>query len=169
LASESSQTEPKKKSRRLYAVFVAVALLVAVFSSYRILGSHVEPITGPGPIDIEVTADKPFYLQGEEVNFTIYVNNPQDWPVEHPFNVNYQMGNESVDTCIDYVPGLQPSFPAHSRTMFGTFPWILESESGSNITLLEPGNYTFTVSFGGRVDYGDSGNCTFEVRLNPET
>jgi hypothetical protein len=115
---------------------------------------------GPGPVEIELTTDKPFYLQGEEVNFTITVNNPQDWPVPYPNVVEYRIGNQSVWQFMT-LPLLVPLFPAHSGTLYATC---------SVTPLFGPmplGNYTLNVSFSGPVDWGSGGNCTFEIRPNP--
>ena len=130
---------------------------------------------GPGPISIEVTTDKVFYLQGEEVNFTIYVNNPQDWPVECPWGVDYAIEKDGliidgVSVNIDFAPDRIPTFPSHSRTLYGNM-WHWDQNMYVNKTFprvqVQPGNYTLTVSFYGRVDYGNSGNCTFEIKSKP--
>jgi hypothetical protein len=121
------------------------------------------------PVDIEVVADKLFYVQGEEANFTIYVNNPQNWSVPEPDGVTHEMNRTGSfvfdgSVCIDFVPGIVPTFPAHSRTLYETRVWDGKVGSGDNRTLAPPGTYTYTVSFCGQVDYGNSGNCTFEIR-----
>jgi hypothetical protein len=115
---------------------------------------------GPGPVEIEVTTDKPFYLQGELINFTIYINNPQDWPVPIPNLVTYKIREDDRivdDTSMnaDFFPGTNNTLPAHSR---GPSPYHWNSGS------VPPGNYTLTVTFYGLVNYGEGGNCTFEIR-----
>ena len=158
------------KRTALAIVLVASTLLVVVvgvviFQMYVAAQDNY----GPGPIDIEVVADKPFYLQGEEVNFTVYVNNPQDWCVPEPSGVIYEMYRNSTfifggDKHIDFVPDKIPVFAAHSRILFETWSWDQKVGSGDNRTVAPPGNYTLTVRFGGQMDYGNSGNCTFEIR-----
>ena len=122
---ESSQTEPKKRSRRFYIILSAAVLLLIIIGVVCV--DCVNRTTyGPGPIEIEVTAYKPFYLQGEEVNFTIYVNNPQNWPVAYPTSIIYIIEKDSV-----YVADLgggqiswtipMPTFSPHSKTLFQPF------------------------------------------------
>jgi hypothetical protein len=172
LTVPNSQTEPKKKSRRFYMLLVSAVLLVAVMVGiviFRMPGIG-QPSYDPGPVDIEVVADKSFYLQGEEVNFTVYVSNPQDWSVPEPSGVIYEMYRNSAfifggDKHIDFVPDKIPVFAAHSRILFETWSWDGKVGSGDNRTVAPPGNYMFTVRFGGLIDYGNSGNCTFEIRL----
>jgi hypothetical protein len=174
LNSGDLQTEHKKKSRLFYLVLVAAVLLIAVivgvviFEFFNIGNTRY----GPGPVEIEVTTDKSFYLQGEEVNFTITVNNPQDWPVPHPLQISYQI--ERNDKFVDGVtimvtPAGSPTFPAHSRTLYDTYVWDQKTGPGSKRTQVPLGNYTFSVSFGRPVDYGSGGNCTFEIRPNPQS
>ena len=174
MKSGDSQTNPKKKSRRFYLVLVAAVLLIAVIVSAVILEFFNIGNTryGPGPVEIEATTDKSFYLQGEEVNFTITVNNPQDWPVSHPLQISYQI--ERNDKFVDGVtimvtPADAPAFPAHSGTLYDTYVWDQKTGIGNNRTQVPLGNYTFTVSFGGPVDYGGGGNCTFEIQPNPQS
>jgi hypothetical protein len=165
LNSGDSQTEPKKRSRRFYLVLVAVILLieavvgVAVFEFSDIGNIHY----GPGPVYIdEVTTDRPYYLQGEEVNLTVTVNNPQDWPVPEPSYVGYaiEKGGLFIEQCgvfIDYAMPI-PTFPAHSRTLY--------SPPAYGKPKVRPGNYTLIVSFDGGSNKV-SGNCTLEIRPNP--
>ena len=173
LNKRDSQTEPKKKSRRFYLSLIAAVLLLAVIVGVVIfeLSNIGQTNQGPGPIDIEVVADKPFYLRGEQVSFTIYVNNPQNWSVPEPLGVSYEMNRNG-----DFVFGVskninfgdkQPSFPPHSRTLYETRVWDGKVGPSDNRTLAPTGSYTYTVAFDGPVDYGNSGNCTLEVRLNP--
>lgn len=174
MTNENPQTEPKKKSRRFYIILAATVLLLALIIGVVIFEwSNVGQTSyGPGPVDIEVTADKPFYLQGEEVNFTIYVSNQQELPVREPSRVTYRMekdGGEifNTDINIDFVPDHTPSFHPHSKTLYGTHVWDQKVGSGGNWTFAQTGNYTFSVLFHGATDYGIGGNCTFEVRINP--
>jgi hypothetical protein len=172
LAGAGKQVEPKKKSRRFYLVLVAAVLLIAVIVGVVIfeffnIGNIRD---GPGPVYIdEVTTDKPYYLQGEEVNFTVTVNNPQDWPVQYPNVVEYRIGNESLTKQITLASPV-PSFPAQSRTLYDTYFWdqkVHLNDLNHTLVPAPPGNYTLNVSFGGPVDYGSGGNCTFEIRPTP--
>jgi len=152
------QVEPKKRSRRFYVILTAAILTLAIIIGVVIFewSNLGQTSYGPGPVDIEVTTDKLFYLQGEEVNFTVTVNNPQDWPVQYPNVVEYRIGNESLTKQITLASPV-PSFPAQSRMLYDTYFW----------GPAPPGNYTLNVSFGGPVDYGSGGNCTFEIRPTP--
>jgi hypothetical protein len=167
--SGDSQTEPKKKSRRFYVVLVAAVLLIAVIVGVVILelSSIGNTRYGPGPVEIEVTPDKPSYLQGEEVQFSICVNNEQNWRVIYPNTVTYRIGEDWALTIEGDYGSFVEYFPAHSRTLYRTYVW--NQPIGENSTLAQPGNYTFIVSFEGPVNYGNSGNCTFEIRPNPQS
>ena len=130
LTSAGKQIEPKKRSKRFYAILVAAILTLAIMVGVVIfeLSNVGQTSYGPGPVDIEVIADKPFFLQGEEVNFTMHVNNPQDWPVPYPLQITYQIerDNHSVDGVTIFVnpaPGSISTFPAHSRTLYDTYVW----------------------------------------------
>jgi len=168
LGTAEPQTEPKRKSRRFYLVLAAAVLLIATISIAVFLGLF-QTNYGIGPVDIEVTPNKPVYLQGEEVNFTIYVNNPHDWPVAYPFQVAYRIekGNVPVDSAIlsiDFAAGRIPTFPAHSNTTYCPIsPWNQKTYDNETWVQVEPGNYTFTVSLKGP-SFDNSGNCTFEIR-----
>lgn len=169
MAVLNSQTEPGKKSRRFYIILGATILLTVLIAS--IVAFQLSNINqtnyGPGPIVIEVTADKPSYSKSEEINFTIYVNNPQDWPVLEPLRVTYRMekdGGEIFEADVDILVGdYTPSFPPHSRTLYTTRVWDQKLGSDSNFTNAEAGNYSFKVLFL-PAEYSNGGNCTFEIR-----
>ncbi len=167
-----SQTEPKKKPRRVHLVLIAAVLLIAVIIDAVFLGLPYMDQTsyGSGPVDIEVTPDKPFYLQGEEVNFTIYVNNPHNWSVTYPNSVRYILEKDGLYVAslgggqINY-PAPFPMFPPHSKIAYREFlmPWNQKTDLNGTLVQAEPGNYTFIVSLTGP-SFDDSGNCTFEIR-----
>jgi hypothetical protein len=156
---------------RLQAIVFVVIITASIAVAVAAYAFNIGNIRyGPGPVEIELTTDKPFYLQGEEVNFTITVNNPQDWPVPYPNVINYQI--ERNDQIVDDVTAQvtlagSPTFPAHSRTLYDTYVWDQKAGLGNNRTQVPLGNYTLNVSFGGPVDYGIGGNYTFEIRPNP--
>ena len=157
--------EPVKKSKRVYAIIVAALLIVAALSVAVYALTSPAP-TGPGPVKIEITTDKTSYVQGEQVHFSVYVNNTQNWRVPKPFTISFQIGNYSSQTvCIDYT-NPPPTFPAHSRTFFFSHDWNPQTGSGNNHTFVEPGFYTLTVTLDGSVDYGGPANCTFEIKPN---
>ena len=144
-------------------------LLIAIISLFVFLGLF-QTNYGIGAVDIEVTPDKPFYLQGEEVNFTIYVGNPHNWSVAYPCSVRYMIEKDGVD--IASLGGGQimysaphPTFHPHSKTLYREFlmPWNQKTNLNKTRVQVEPGNYTFTVSLEGP-SFDNSGNCTFEIR-----
>ena len=168
--SEDSQTESKKKSRHFFLVLVTTVLFLAIISGVVFLTYLGRTNYGPGPVDIEVTTDKPFYLQGETVFFVIYVNNPQDWPVAHPDYAEYEIEKDgepitytnSVDIC--FGADMIPTFPAHARTSYSPpLLWNQKTRVNETYVQVHPGNYTLIMtvkSFG----YEASGNYTFEIR-----
>jgi hypothetical protein len=176
LTGADSQIQPKKRSRRFYVILLAAVLLsvetvgVAIFE-FSISGKIYY---GPGPVEIEVTTDKPYYLQGEKVNFVIIVNNPQDWPVMAPLEVGYAIEKDGLIlgapiVCIDYGMYDVPTFPAHSRTLYNPplQAWDQKMDVNGTRVQVQSGNYTLTVSLGGYY-YNDSANCTFEIRQNQQ-
>jgi len=175
LTGAGNQIEPKKRSRRFYLILIATVLSLAIIVGVVVfeLSNVGQTSYGPGPVEIEVTTDKPFYLQGEEVYFVIYVNNPQDWPVPYPNFPGYRIEKDGLNieeggVNIDYVMPI-PTFPAHSRTLFNpNLHWNQKMDLNGTLVQVQPGNYTLTVYFNpGLVDYGDGGNCTFEIRPTP--
>jgi len=125
---------------------------------------------GLGPFEIEVASEKQVYLHGEEVNFIIYVNNPQDWTVLYPNSVLYIVEKDSVYVAslgggqINYAAP-SPRFPSHSKTLYGDFliQWNQKTNPNGTMVQVQQGNYTLTVSLSG-YGYNESGNCTFEIR-----
>ena len=85
MTDESCQPEPKKLSRRYYLI-VATVLLISIVVGVVIfmMFNNIEAYYGPGPVEIDVIPNKLVFAQGEDVNLTIYVNNPQDWPALSP-------------------------------------------------------------------------------------
>lgn len=168
MSTAEPQTEPKRKHRRLYLVLAATVLLIAIISIVVFSGLF-QTNYGIGPVDIEVAPDKPFYMQGEEVNFTIYVYNPHDWAVAYPYRVAYRIerGNVPVDGAIlniDFAVGRIPTFPANSNTSYSSIsPWNQKTYVNETWVQVEPGNYTATFSLKGP-SFDNSGNCTFEIR-----
>ena len=169
MANGSSQTEPKKRSRRFYIVVIAAVLLLAGIIGVVLLDYMGRVSYGPGPVEIEVTTEKPFYLQGEEVYFVIYVNNPQDWPVPHPDFAEYQIEKSGLlidggSVYIEFPAGRIPTFPAHSRTPYSPLLlWKQKTDLNETRVQVQPGNYTLTVTIQG-FGYRSSGNYTFEIQ-----
>jgi hypothetical protein len=160
------KAKPKKKFKRIHTIIIVAVLLIAALSYAVYTLTYTVP-NGPGPVEIEVLTDKPSYVQGENITFSIYVNNPHDWRVPYPSLVTYQIGNESTGVNIDYTLPY-PSFPAHSRTFFENYSWNQMVGSASNRMLVEPGNYTLTVTLNGSVDYGTPKNFSFEIKPNAQ-
>lgn len=149
-----------KKSKRTYVILAVVVLCLAVVFAYRLTSL---PLTGPGPVDIEIETDKQSYLPGVEIQFRIYVKNPRVWNVPYPSSITYKIGDEGVTKHIT-LTNPPPTFPALSRTLYDTYVWDQKTGPGGNRTQVPLGNYTLTVNFGGPVDYGNGGSCTIEIR-----
>ncbi len=162
-----------QKPRRLY-VILAVAILLAILTGAIAVNWYISQNSyGPGPVDMEVTLDKPFYLQNENVTISIYVTNPQDWPVPKP---SYQwhriekdgIGYDGYGLHIDYAADSIPTFPAHTRTLYTTIVWDQKTTGmASNQTFANPGNYTLTVTLTGYGYDVNSGNLTIQIRPTP--
>ena len=154
------EVKPKKKFKRIYTIAVLAVLIILVFS-FIVYSLNSGPI-GPGPVEIQIIADKPCYMQGETVHFSIYINNTHDWRVVKPSLIEYTIGNSGTSLNINYAKA--DYFAAHSRTLFNTYQWNQKIGHGSNQTFVAPGNYTLSVSLEGPVDYGPAENCPFQIK-----
>lgn len=146
----------QNKKTILKVIIVAISLTLLISLAF------LTTYTGPGPVEIEITSDKPSYLLGENITFSIYVNNPHDWQVEKPSQIICTLANMSRVSNVDYA--YRVVFPAHSRTYLDMYWWDQREGLAGNRTLVQPGNYTLTVSLGGPVDYGEPGNCTVTIK-----
>jgi len=157
----------QRRPKRFYVILATAVTLAAVIGAASLNWYFNQDRYGPGPVDIEVTTDKSFYMLGENVTAEIYVTNPQDWPVPHP---NFDgTGIEKDGTIIeggglhiDFGPNI-PTFPPHSKTLYKTYHWDQKTGIVSNRTLVQPGNYTLIVDLSG-YGYDSSTNCTIEIR-----
>ena len=80
-------------SRRVYVVLALVVLGLAMALVFRLASP---PVTGEGPVNIEIETDKQSYLPGEEVQFQVFVYNPRFWHVPYPSMVEYRIGDEGL-------------------------------------------------------------------------
>jgi len=149
-----------QKSRRVYVVLALVVLGLAMALVFRLTSP---PVTGTGPVNIEIETDKQSYLPGVEVQFRVYVYNPRFWHVPYPSMVEYRIGNEGLTRQMT-LTSPPPTFVPWSRVLYDTYVWDQKAGTGGNRTQVQPGNYTLTVSFGGPVDYGKGGSCAIEIR-----
>jgi hypothetical protein len=173
LIGAEPQGKPQRKTKRFYAILALAVLLITI-----LLGTLIYKLTianrvsfGPGPVEIEVTTDKPIYLQGEEINFTVYVTNPHEWQVPYPNSVFNTIEKNGSYVCnlgigqIDYIAGNLATFkPDSKKAYIENLPWNQRISQNGTLVQVEPGKYTLTVEFSGAVDYGNDGNCTFEIR-----
>jgi hypothetical protein len=157
-----------RRSILLFLVVVAAFILIAIILSAVFLN---QTGYGPGPVVIEVTANKSVYLQGEEVNFNIYVDNPHDWSVPYPSSVSYTIEKdgphsdcfeETIYMTYDEIPMFNPNTRTAYREL--SMHWNQKLHVDGELVQAEPGKYTLTISFDGLVDYGNSGNYTFEIK-----
>lgn len=148
--------------RKVKIIILVVILSFAVvggFLIYKLSSSNQN--YGSGPVYIELSPDKATYQQGENVTITVYVNNPQDWPVPYPSRVTYQQADWACIKNVDFASNSIPTFPAHSRTLYEVYVW---DQKLSNRTYAPSGNYTITASFEGLVNYGNNATCTIEIK-----
>ncbi len=161
------------KSKRFYAVLAVAILLVILTGAIAVNWYISQNSYGPGPVEMEVTLDKPFYVQNENVTILIYVTNPQDWPVPKPSYQWYRIerggiGYDGYGLHIDVAANQIPSFPAHTKTLYTTIVWDQKTTGmASNRTFVDPGIYTLTVTLTGYGYDANSGNITIPIYPNP--
>lgn len=170
-----------KRSKLLYAIPAAV--LIAVIAGVLIFMSTY---IGPGQVKIEVETDKQLYLPGEEIQFRIYIRNPQIWQVRYPDTMTYEIFNQNgtrIEPWNTHSQGGSP-VPAFSKTLYYTYAWDQGTGIISKRTQVPCGNYTFCATLGGiqlvpvlmnqthstdndsyeLFDYENGGNCTIEIK-----
>jgi hypothetical protein len=161
-----------QKPKRFHVILAAAILLVGVTGAFAVNWYTNQNRYGAGSVDMEVTFDKPFYLQNENVTISIYVINPQDWPVPKPNFLGYAIqkdgiGYDGYGLHINFASDHIPTFPPHTTTLYTTIEWDQKTGMASNRTLVEPGNYSLTVTLSGYGYDVDSGNLTIQIRPIP--
>ncbi len=159
-----------ERSKRFYitvaAAITAVAIiLTGAFILTNLHPAHQKSYYGPGPIEIKVQPDKPFFVVGELVNFTVTVVNNQNWPVASPSFQGTIIEKDGVrigggGMHIDYPPN-RPTYPANASTPY-TWTWYPNRQNNQTVPH-EPGNYALTYHLEG-FGYDATANCTFELR-----
>jgi hypothetical protein len=155
----------RKKSRRFYLAFVVIILLLAVTLSL-IIGTYYanQNNFGPGPIDLEVKPDKPYFLRNEQANFTFLLINNQSWPVTKPLLQETNITKDGIlleNTDLHTNFADVPTIPANSSTQLY---WTWRGPQRDNQTLThEAGNYTLTVRLEG-FGYDVTSGCIFEIK-----
>lgn len=173
-----------KRSRLLYAI--PAAFLIAMIAGVLIF---VSTYIGPGQVKIEVETDRQSYQPSEEIQFRIYIRNPQIWQIRYPNTMTYEIFDQN-DTRIEpwstHSQGGSP-LPAFSKTLYYTYTWDRSTGFVSNRTQVPCGNYTFCATLGGiqlapvlmnqarstnndsyeLFDYENGGNCTIEIKPAP--
>ncbi len=157
------------RKRFLFSALIIIVVLTSIiaFVVYSDLNNY-NPDNSPGVVNITVAPTKSYYLQGEEINFTIHVNNEQNRPIVYPTLIYYLIRqNESIiyelKEYANFPAGQIPTFPAHSEKVI-TYVWNQKINVNGTIVQVQPGNYTFTISFNPIGDYGLGGNCSFEIK-----
>jgi hypothetical protein len=158
----------RTRSRRFYLILLVVIVLVAAMTAVFMLS---QPKYGPGPVRIEVISDKPYYLLGENITFSIYVNNDKDWSIPYPSEVTYKISHDNqfisgFSLNIDPPAGSITPFPPNSRIHYDNYVWNQKAGAGNNQTLVGAGIYTFTVSFSGSTNYGSGISYDIKIRSN---
>lgn len=157
--------EKKRKRKRrikITAAIIAVGIVIGFVALYLTNGPNY---FGPGPIEITISPDKPYFLQGETINFTVTIINNQSWPITHPVQESVKIikngtTHENYDMHADYPPRI-PTYPANTNST-AQWTWI-KSIKEINPTPLDVGNYTFNYKISG-IGYVASANCTFEIK-----
>ena len=158
----------EKKRKLLFRIKLAVAIIITVLV-IGFVGFYINATTpsfyGPGPIEITISPNKPYFLEGENVTFTITVINNQSWPVTYPLSEKVNIQKDGVEyegsgLQIDY-PIKIPTFPAKASTPL-SWTWF-ESNKGNQTIPHQRGNYSISFYISG-VDYSAVAYCTFEVR-----
>jgi hypothetical protein len=148
-----SEGEPSKNHRKFYlGVVVAASILVMLavaFFAFR------DPVLYSNTLTVQTVTDKTSYTRGEDVSISVYVINGKDESFVQPTTLSYKVsdstGQEVYAVILDITwPFPPPEFPAHSKTLFSSHVW--NQKNISTATIVEPGNYTITVSF----EYGTS-------------
>jgi hypothetical protein len=148
-----SEGEPSKSHRKFYLGVVVVAsilvMLAVAFFAFR------DPVLYSNAIKIRTVTDKSSYTRGEDVSISVYVINGKGESFVQPTTVSYKVldstGQEVYAVILDITWSFPPpEFPAHSKTLFSSHVW--NQKSVIPATIVEPGNYTITVSF----EYGTS-------------
>ncbi len=151
--------------RRNITLVIAVALGVVLGLAGWVYYETRPSVFGPGPIEIQVTPDKQYFLVGEEPTFTIMVFNNQTWPVAYPDEENTHVYNSTADfgyATMNINRGVHTSTfsPNSSNPLHWT--WF-ESKQNNQTIPHQPGNYTLVFGIRG-FGYDASSNCTFEIR-----
>jgi hypothetical protein len=161
--------QPKKPNTAHLKIAVALVLLPVIIVSGFLICIWVDTDTPSyfetGPIEIKVAPTKPFFLQGENINFTVTVINNQSYPIAQPSLEDARIERNGITVegsslHIDY--GIEvPTYPADSNADF-TWRWH-EHKKDSQTIPHEIGTYTLTLRLKGN-GYDTSGHCTFEIR-----
>ena len=173
-----------KRFKFLYAI--PVAFLIAMIAGVLIfLSTYI----GPGQAKIEVKTDKQSYQPGEEIQFRIYIRNPQMWQICYPNTMTYEIFDQNgtrIEPWNTHSQGGGP-LPIFSETLYYTYTWEQGTGFLSNRTQVPCGNYTFCATLGGiqlapvlmnqarstnndsyeLFDYENGGNCTIEIKPAP--
>jgi hypothetical protein len=148
------------RKRFLFSALIIIVVLTSIiaFVVYSNQNYYNVDNYDSGIVDIKVVPTKSYYLQGENINFTIYVNNKQDRPVRYPTSI-YHVIEQNKSIIFDqieyanYVIDQIPTFPAHNETILPLM-WDQKIRVNDTIVQAEPGNYTFKILFIPTEDYG---------------
>ena len=154
----NSSVELKKQPLKFYyssaLIAVLIVVLVVAYFSFR------DPLLYSNTHKIQAITDKSNYVKSEDVPISVYVVNGKDESFVQPTTVDYSVlnhiGQVVYSVCLNmYFPSPQPTFPAHSKTLYSNHVW---NQKNVNNTLVESGNYTIKVSF----EYGTV-ECNIQI------
>lgn len=161
--------EPERNREKMW-IFVVFSFLVLV--SVIVFFVFQNMSLSSNSVSIQVTTDKPAYIQGENVTIQAYMINEKSVAVSYPSSIGYTIEDSNGTEIFGFVTDISwespyPTFAPHSKTLFTlssdettTFVW---NQNDIEHKAAEPGVYTVRVSLG-----NNSSQCDFEILLNPD-
>jgi len=161
--------EPKnklssRKSKRFYLGLLGALVILTITGAViaQTVNTETTDETDKGTVIVELTTDKTTYTQDETIQFYITVENPQDWAVPKPFQIDLTVKANNGDYYLTssqhftFAANSTATFGAHSRDLLQTYPWKVEEN-------MERGSYTAFVTLSGTVNYGNKATCTLAI------
>lgn len=159
--------EKKRKRQRTLKIAAVIAVFTLIVGFVALYVENGPSVYGPGPIEVTITPNKPYFIQGENITFTVTIINKQSWPIAYPNSESTRIEKEGIiyqneGLNIDYAVKV-PTYPANMNTIH-SWRW-LETKNDTMTIPHEVGNYSLTYEISG-YGYSASTNCSFEIRQN---